>query len=183
MSPAAEQATVASSVIACASCGRRNRVPSAATGTPRCAACHKPLGWLVEADDASFGAVTAGTLPVLVDLWAPWCGPCRTVGPVVDRLAQTLAGRLKVVKVNVDHAPETARQFGIQGVPTMIILRGGTEVARQVGALPASHLTRWVEDHLDPRAGVTALDVPIPAAVSARVAGPPTSETSPCVTS
>jgi thioredoxin 2 len=152
MSPSPEQATVAPSVIACASCGRRNRVPSAATGTPRCAACHAPLAWLVEADDTSFAAVTAGTLPVLVDLWAPWCGPCRAVGPIIEHLAHTLAGRLKVVKVNVDHAPEIARQFRIQGVPTMLVLHGGDEVARQVGALPAAPLTRWVEDHLDPTA-------------------------------
>jgi len=152
MSPFPEPASISPSVIACASCGRRNRVPSAATGTPRCAACHKPLGWLVEADDASFAALTAATLPVLVDLWAPWCWPCRAVGPIVEHLAHALAGRLKVVKVNVDHAPEVARRFQVQGVPTMLILRGGDEVARHVGALPAAELTRWVEDHLDPTA-------------------------------
>jgi len=110
------------------------------------------LAWLVDADDASFGTVAAGELPMLVDLWAPSCGPCRAVGPIIERLAHTLARRLKVVKVNVDHAPEVARQFQIQGVPTMLILHGGDEVARQVGALPAARLTRWVEDHLGPTA-------------------------------
>jgi thioredoxin 2 len=111
------------------------------------------LGWLVEADDVSFATVTAGTLPVLVDLWAPWCGPCRAVGPIIEHLARTLAGRLKVVKVNVDHAPEVARQLRIRGgVPTMLILHSGHEVARQVGALPDAPLTRWVEDHLDAKA-------------------------------
>jgi thioredoxin 2 len=136
-------------IVACASCGRRNRVPSVASGVPRCAECHQPLPWLVEADDATFATVAAGALPVLVDLWAPWCGPCRMVGPAVEGAARRFAGRLKTVKVNVDQAPALARRFGVQGVPTLLILRQGAEAARQVGALPAAALERWVAGNLE----------------------------------
>jgi thioredoxin 2 len=137
-------------IVACTGCGRRNRVPAAASGVPRCAECHAPLAWLVEADDGSFGAASEGTVPVLVDLWAPWCGPCRTVAPAVEDAAHRFAGRLKVLKVNVDEAPTVARRFGVQGVPTLLVLNGGREVARQVGALPGAALARWIEGQLGP---------------------------------
>jgi thioredoxin 2 len=104
---------------------------------------------LVEADDGSFTALTAGALPVLVDFWAPWCGPCRMVSPAIEEAAGRLAGRLKTVKVNVDEAPGTARQFGVQGVPTLLILRSGREVGRQVGALPAPALQQWITRQLE----------------------------------
>jgi thioredoxin 2 len=136
-------------VVACPACGRRNRVPNVAGGTPQCAVCHSPLPWLVEADDDSFAAMTAGALPVLVDFWAPWCGPCRMVSPAVEEAARRLAGRLKALKVNVDEAPGTARRFDVQGVPTLLILRAGREVGRQVGALPAAALQQWITRQLE----------------------------------
>ena len=139
-------------VIACPSCGRRNRVPAAAAGVPRCGSCHQPLPWLVEADDDTFAERASGPLPVLVDLWAPWCGPCRTVGPAVEAAARSFAGQLKIVKVNVDDAPGVARRFAVAGVPTLLILRDGAVVARQVGAVPAATLTQWVSRHLQTRA-------------------------------
>jgi thioredoxin 2 len=83
---------------------------------------------------------------VLVDLWAPWCGPCRIVEPGVEQAASSLAGRLKAVKVNVDQAPKTAERLGVQGIPTLLLLRDGREVARQVGAVPPAALLRWVEE-------------------------------------
>jgi len=138
-------------VVACPSCGRPNRIPAAAAGLPRCGACHEPVPWLVDAGDASFAERVSGPLPVLVDLWAPWCGPCRTVGPAVEGVARSFAGRLKVVKVNVDDAPGVARRFTIGGVPTLLILRDGAEVARQVGAVPAAALSQWVSHHLRTR--------------------------------
>jgi thioredoxin 2 len=134
-------------IVTCANCGKRNRVPAAATGVARCAACHTALPWLTAAGDDDFEQiVTAASLPVLLDLWAPWCGPCRVVAPGVERAAEELAGRLKVVKVNVDEAPRVAERFGVRGIPTLLVLRQGREVARQVGAVPPPTLLRWVEE-------------------------------------
>lgn len=138
----------AATVVACPSCSTRNRVPAVAKGAPRCASCRQPLPWLVDATEADFAAVTAAPGVVLVDLWAPWCGPCRTVGPLVAQSAKDLAGRLKVVKVNVDVAPAVSQRFGVQGIPTMLLLRNGQEVARQVGALPGHALRAWIDKEL-----------------------------------
>ncbi|HLI52742.1 MAG TPA: thioredoxin [Acidimicrobiales bacterium] len=135
-------------VVACPACGKRNRIAAAAKGSPRCAACHEPLPWLVEADDEDFDLAISGPLPVLLDLWAPWCGPCRAVAPIVEELSRSLAGRLKVVKVDVDRAPRTAQRLGVQGVPTMLILQDGQVAARQVGALPGPALRNWVAQNL-----------------------------------
>jgi thioredoxin 2 len=134
-------------IVPCPHCGRRNRVPAAAKGVARCANCHTALPWLTTAGDGDFEEVAGrSTLPVLVDLWAPWCGPCRIVEPGVERAAGSLAGRLKVVKVNVDQAPRTAERLGVQGIPTLLLLRDGREVARQVGAVPPPALLRWPEE-------------------------------------
>jgi thioredoxin 2 len=134
-------------IVTCPNCGKRNRVPAAAGGVPRCAACHTALPRLTAAGDGDFDqVVTASTLPVLLDLWAPWCGPCRMVAPGVERAARELAGRLKAVKVNVDEAPRVAERLGVQGIPTLLILRQGREVARQVGAVPPPVLVGWVEE-------------------------------------
>jgi thioredoxin 2 len=133
-------------ITACPACGAKNRVPASASGTPRCGTCKASLPWLVEASGSNFDDVVsgAGHLPVLVDLWAPWCGPCRLVEPGVERAAQELAGNLKVVKVNVDEAPEVSTKFGVQGIPTLLVLCDGRPVAEQVGALPADQLLQWV---------------------------------------
>ena len=134
-------------IVTCPNCGKRNRVPATARGMPRCANCHAALPWLTAAGDGDFEEVAGNsTLPVLVDLWAPWCGPCRIVEPGVERAAGSLAGRLKVVKVNVDQAPRTAERLGVQGIPTLLLLRDGREVARQVGAVPPPALLRWAEE-------------------------------------
>lgn len=136
-------------VVACPSCGKRNRVPAVASGTPRCAQCHTVLPWLVNAGEADFDAAVRTPAAVLVDLWAPWCGPCKMVAPGVERASVDLAGRLKVVKVNVDEAPGISARFGVQGIPTLLILRDGQPVARQVGALPADRLVAWVRNTVD----------------------------------
>ena len=138
-----------SDVVTCPACGKKNRVPPAASGVPHCGACRSPLPWLVPADDGDFAAVVTGSpLPVLVDLWAPWCGPCHALAPAVEEVARALAGRLKVAKVNVDEAPATSGRFGVQSIPTLVVLEGGQVVGRQVGAVPAPALRRWVEETL-----------------------------------
>jgi len=136
------------SVTPCPACGVRNRVPAAAKGLPRCASCKGSLPWLVDAGDAEFSAATTARVPVLVDLWAPWCGPCRTMAPVLERAAAERAGRLKVVKVNIDAAPGVARRFGVQAVPTLLLLSNGREVGRQVGAVGEAALGRWLDSAL-----------------------------------
>jgi thioredoxin 2 len=136
-------------VVRCENCGRRNRVPAAATGTPRCGNCHKPLAWIVDAGDEDFAEVAErASVPVLVDLWAPWCGPCRMVSPALAQLADEMAGRLKLVKVNVDQAPKLQQRYGVQAIPTLMVLRNGQVVARQAGAAPAAALRAWLEQAL-----------------------------------
>jgi thioredoxin 2 len=136
-------------VIACPGCGRRNRVPAAGRGRLRCAACGVDLPWLVEAGDSDFAAVVEDSrLPVLVDVWAPWCGPCRMVAPVVEQLSRERAGRLKVVKVNADAAPGVGARLGVRSIPTLLLFDGGQEKSRVVGAQPADALRRWLDDAL-----------------------------------
>ncbi len=140
-----------SAIVRCRSCGTRNRVPGSVSGSPQCGKCHRPLPWIVNADDATFDEVSTGThLPVLVDLWAPWCGPCRVVSPVLEQLAGELAGRLKLVKVDVDRAPRVQSRFAVQGVPTLVLLRDGREAGRRVGAAPIGELRSWLEASVDP---------------------------------
>ena len=135
-------------IVSCPSCAKKNRVPLTAAGIPRCASCHTNLPWLVEAGEADFAEAAVSRVPVLVDLWAPWCGPCRMVAPGVERAAVELAGKLKVVKVNVDDAPGVSARFAVQGIPTLLILRDGEPIARQVGALPPDQLLAWIHQAL-----------------------------------
>ncbi len=108
-----------------------------------------PLPWIVDAGDAEFTAVAEhAPLPVLLDLWAPWCGPCRMVSPALEELARTFAGRIKLVKVNIDTAPQTAQRFTVQAVPTLMVVHHGRVISRQAGAAPAAALRSWLEDAL-----------------------------------
>ena len=136
---------MANAEVTCTKCGKRNRVPAAASGRPRCANCKADLPWLVPASSADYEAAVDSQLPVVVDLWAPWCGPCRMVAPVLERLAGDYAGRVKVVKVNVDEAPDIQARYGVQGIPTLLFLRDGQEVDRIVGAAPDAMLRERVD--------------------------------------
>lgn len=136
-------------IISCPGCGRRNRVPAVAAGKPRCGSCRAPLPWVVEAGDANFAAVAdQATVPVLVDVWAPWCGPCRMVSPVLEQLATEKAGELKLVKVNADTAPAVSQRFGVRSIPTLVVLDAGRVVATRVGAAPVQVLRPWLDDAL-----------------------------------
>jgi thioredoxin 2 len=138
-----------SNTVACTACGTRNRTPVVTGGRPRCADCKADLPWLVDATgDELTPALDQSALPVLVDLWAPWCGPCKAVAPALEQLAADLAGTLRIVKVNVDHAPEVSTRLGVQGIPTMVLYDGGVEIARQVGALPGHAIRQWVDQAL-----------------------------------
>jgi thioredoxin 2 len=136
-------------VIRCPACGRTNRVRPDATGVPFCGVCGKPLPWIVEADQQSFRAIVEESpLPVLVDFWAPWCGPCRIVSPAVEQLGVELAGRLKVAKVNTDNAPELGGRFNVFSIPTLMLMEQGRERDRVVGAQGPAPLRRWLESRL-----------------------------------
>jgi thioredoxin 2 len=141
--------TLAAEITPCAHCGKKNRIPAAADGTPSCGNCHKPLPWVVNAGDQTFGdVVERAGLPVLVDFWAPWCGPCRMVSPALEQIATELAGRIKLVKVNVDSSPALQQRFSVQSIPTLMVFRQGKVAASQIGAAPADRLRAWVNQAL-----------------------------------
>lgn len=136
---------MSSAVAQCAQCGTKNRVPVATQGRPTCGSCGAALPWVVPAGDADLaGALETGQV-VLVDLWAPWCGPCRMVAPVLDSLAKKYAGQVKVVKVNVDEAPQTAAAYGASSIPTLVFVDGGHEVDRVIGAQPEPALAQKLD--------------------------------------
>ncbi|MFV0461937.1 MAG: thioredoxin [Nostocoides sp.] len=140
---------MAGNVVTCPSCGRKSRLPTVASGKVRCRACTSFLPWIVTAGDADFDAVTnSDKIPVLVDLWATWCGPCRQVSPALEQLARERAGTLKLVKVDVDKSPKISRRFSVQAVPTLLLLNKGRKVAEQKGAAPIAALRAWVDQSL-----------------------------------
>jgi thioredoxin 2 len=107
------------------------------------------LPWLTIAGDDDFGEIVdAASVPVLVDLWAPWCGPCRMVSPALERLAHEFAGRVKLVKVNVDEAPKLSQRFGVQSIPMLLLMHHGRVAAEQIGAPPEPALRTWLEQGL-----------------------------------
>jgi thioredoxin 2 len=134
----------------CRSCGALNRVPEARVAErPTCGRCQKRLDVESGPQDVSADelarVVEAAPVPVLVDFWAPWCGPCRMAAPIVDRIAREAAGRLLVVKLNSDDYPDASRSARVQGIPTFVIFRDGKEIARQTGLPSGAALKSWVE--------------------------------------
>ena len=136
------------SVLVCTNCRAKNRIRPSARGVPTCGRCSQPLPWLVDATDASFDTEADASTPVVVDLWAPWCGPCRFVSPILADLSREYRGKLKVVKVNVDENPRTAQRFQAFSIPTLVVLRNGQPVDRIVGALPKEQLVARLSPHL-----------------------------------
>lgn len=136
------------SILTCANCGKKNKIRPSDRGAPHCGNCDKPLAWLVNATDDTFDVEAKAAPAVVVDLWAPWCGPCRIVGPILEDLSQEYAGRLKVVKVNVDENPTIAQRFQAFSIPTMVVIKNGRVVDRIVGAMPKGQLTIRLTPHL-----------------------------------
>jgi thioredoxin 2 len=139
-------------LVGCPSCGAINRVPPERLKQglqPVCGRCKTPLlvdNKPVTVTDATFSAeVERSPLPVLLDLWAPWCRPCRMVTPVIEELAAEMAGRVRVAKLNVDENPVTAARFHVQSIPTLLVLKGGREMERIVGVQPKAEIVQRLQ--------------------------------------
>ena len=142
------------SVFRCSQCGQINRIrePQDGSRTPRCGKCKAALdtsGAPQDVDSKSLSsAIRNSPVPVLVDLWAPWCGPCRMVAPVLDAVGRERKGELMVLKLNSDDNPDVSAKLQIRGIPTMLLYKGGKEHARQAGAMSKPQLGSWLDSHI-----------------------------------
>ncbi|MDH6260989.1 thioredoxin TrxC [Bradyrhizobium sp. BR13661] len=138
--------------IVCGHCGRINRLPAErAPEAACCGACHQPIftGHPIEVNEEAFGRhVTSSDIPVLVDVWAPWCGPCRAMAPMFERAAQTLEPGVRLLKLNSDSAPALSSRLNISSIPTLLLMHGGREIARHSGAMDTRGIVAWTEAYL-----------------------------------
>ena len=135
----------------CSGCGAKNRTPyEHLAHLGHCGACKAtlpPMAEPIDADTVRFDEIVgASPVPVLVDFWAPWCGPCRVAGPQVKKVAQVMAGRAVVLKVNTDQQPALAQRFQVQGIPNFLVLNRGQVVSQQAGLVDAQQMQRWLEN-------------------------------------
>lgn len=134
-----------SNILTCPHCQAKNRVGTAPGGqVPACARCGSPLPWLHDGTDASFAEDIQASVPVIVDFWAPWCGPCRVMGPILEQLAQELPGEIRVVKVNVDENKQAPAQFHVHGIPTLVMFRDGKAVEQLTGVVQKPALLKRI---------------------------------------
>jgi thioredoxin 2 len=135
--------------VVCPHCHSINRVPAERLADhPRCGSCHKPLfeAKPLVLDESSFTRhIAHSDLPVVVDFWAPWCGPCKMMAPVFEQAAAEFDTRLRLAKVNTEAEPALSTRYGIRSIPTLVAFRGGREVDRLSGALPAPQLSAWLQ--------------------------------------
>jgi thioredoxin 2 len=138
--------------VVCPHCEAVNRVPRDRLGAgAKCGKCHTPLfsGAPLSLNEQAFARhIGRNDLPVVVDFWAPWCGPCRMMAPAFEEAARRLEPRARLVKVNTEQAQGLAAQLGIRSIPTLAVFRGGREVARTAGAMDAARLVAWVQSYL-----------------------------------
>ncbi|MCB1650222.1 MAG: thioredoxin TrxC [Pseudomonadales bacterium] len=137
--------------VSCPHCHRKNRLPAdKLSAHGNCGACKQALftGAPIPVTQNQFEQHLGGSLPVVVDFWAPWCGPCRQFAPTFEAACRTLEPRAQLLKVNTEEQTGLAQRYGIRSIPTLMIFRDGKEVARVSGALPASQFTAWVQQHL-----------------------------------
>lgn len=138
--------------IVCGNCGQINRLPKdQPSSAARCGSCHKPLfdGHPIEVDEQGFARHAAHSdVPLLVDVWAPWCGPCRAMAPMFERAARELEPKVRLLKLNADKAPAVSSRFSITAIPTLLLVRGEKEIARQAGAMDAKAIVGWTLDRL-----------------------------------
>jgi thioredoxin 2 len=142
----------ASRQIVCGRCGKINRLPAErASQDARCGSCHQPIfdDHPIEVDEQAFARHTAySDIPLLIDVWAPWCGPCRTMAPMFERAAKELEPGVRLLKLNADEAPAVSSRFSITGIPTLLLMRGGKEISRQSGAMNTRNIVAWTLDGL-----------------------------------
>lgn len=138
----------------CPACGANNRIKDPPQGqVPVCGACKAPLPWVVEVGSRGLTPELQAPVPVLVDFWAEWCAPCRAIAPILEELAREYAGKLKVVRLNVDLHPLPASAYHVRSIPTLILFKDGVPVDSWVGAMPKATLKSYLEPHLQaPRA-------------------------------
>ena len=137
-------------LIPCPHCHSLNRIPAARLGdAPHCGRCKSAVlpGKPFAVDAASFAAQLKGDLPLLLDVWADWCGPCKAFAPTFDQAARQLSGRVRLAKLDSEAEPQLAGQLGIRSIPSLILFKNGVEVARQSGALPLPQLLGWLRQH------------------------------------